>query len=583
MKISSLFILLYILLSSTDTAIADDWKFITDLEGSLLELEVIDSTHSYIIGGSGLEPRLHKSSNGGKSWEEIYTYNSFEQMPPKQLMINSYRIEVPDTNTVYIIFSDKVSYMQKSTDGGKTFKVIEVDVEGKSYFDFLTMYDKNIGFVRWTNSASYMTDDGWETTRKMPEDLFQYKKLKHEPIFLDSNTMLIFLNPVIKGEEDLVIKYKIKEHTQEILYKFKPEDHFSLTEVDYKNDNLVYLVGGKPNGLGQQSRDIVWKGTQGFTHWEEVLSKEEKPIFGLRHISFYDKNNGIATGNFGKIVLTNDGGKTWKYDTYSSIYDNDLPYGPPTLHVKWAGKRIIIGSNDGKMYEYTGDYFKFEQSEPFYFTMSGTDKYCYDTEEFELEILEPKGGDYSGEGISNNRLNCADAGAGVHQITYKYTDKNKLTKDTTISLEIFAYIEPPIINQSKDTLSTQYKIVSWYAETDKDTELSKSNIYMPSTEGYYLAKYIDENNCTKESERFYYSPSSVYISTNEQIKIENETLKISGELLTRIKTIQIYDLRGKLVLSPRLRKTINLEYLQNGMYSIQISHNSGIEYLSYVK
>lgn len=576
-------ILLCFLLGGLNKILADDWKFITQLDGSLLELESIDSTHSYIIGGSSLEPRLYKTRDGGKSWEELYTYHSHEQKPPLQLMINAYRMEVPDTNTIYIIFTSKVKNMLKSTDGGKTFKVIEVDVEGESYFDLLTMYDKNIGFVRWTNSASYMTDDGWETTRKMPEDLFQYKKLKHEPIFLDSNTMLIFLNPVIKGEGDLVVKYKIKEHTQEILYKFKPEDSFWIAEVEYINDNLVYLAGGKDNGVGDQSRDIVWKGTQGLTHWEEVLSKEEKPIFGLHDISFYDKNNGIVTGAWGKIALTNDGGKTWKYDTYSSIYDDELPYGPPTLHVKWAGKRIIIGSNNAKMYEYSGNYFKFEQSEPFYFTMSGTDKYCFNTPMFELELLEPNGGEYTGEGIHNNRLNCAEAGDGEHQITYSYTDENELTKDTTITIEIFSYIEAPVINQSKDTLSTQYNKVSWYAEADKDIELSKSKIYIPITEGYYLAKYTDVNKCEELSERHYYSPNSVYTTKNSEIKIEDEVLKISQGLLPRLRSIKIYNLKGEIVMSPKPSKNVNLQELNKGIYTIQLLGSTEIEYMKFIK
>ncbi len=49
---------------------------------------------------------------------------------------------------------------------------------------------------------------------------------------------------------------------------------------------------------------------------------------------------------------------------------------------------------------------------------------CFDSPIFQLEIANPSGGSYSGQGITNNFFNPSAAGVGTHPITYTYTDEH---------------------------------------------------------------------------------------------------------------------------------------------------------------
>ena len=55
-------------------------------------------------------------------------------------------------------------------------------------------------------------------------------------------------------------------------------------------------------------------------------------------------------------------------------------------------------------------------------TLTGFDNVCFDEPAFELTGGEPTGGDYSGVGVSGGFFDPADAGVGIHTITYAYAD-----------------------------------------------------------------------------------------------------------------------------------------------------------------
>jgi hypothetical protein len=81
-----------------------------------------------------------------------------------------------------------------------------------------------------------------------------------------------------------------------------------------------------------------------------------EPTFGLQKIAFYDAMNGVAVGQRGKLLLTNNGGKTWFYD---KLPQHMIDKEPLTMNITWAGKTPIVGTWYGDIYRYEGDYFKF--------------------------------------------------------------------------------------------------------------------------------------------------------------------------------------------------------------------------------
>lgn len=72
---------------------------------------------------------------------------------------------------------------------------------------------------------------------------------------------------------------------------------------------------------------------------------------------------------------------------------------------------------------------------------------CITVPEFALNTATPAGGTYSGAGVMANMFNPTVAGAGVHTITYTYTDGNNCTNSITQTIEVFAL---PVLTMSAD-------------------------------------------------------------------------------------------------------------------------------------
>ena len=68
--------------------------------------------------------------------------------------------------------------------------------------------------------------------------------------------------------------------------------------------------------------------------------------------------------------------------------------------------------------------------------MATIDSVCLDADAFELLIATPTGGSYAGPGVSNNEFNSANAGIGIHSVSYFYTDANGCANSETIDIEV---------------------------------------------------------------------------------------------------------------------------------------------------
>ncbi len=63
---------------------------------------------------------------------------------------------------------------------------------------------------------------------------------------------------------------------------------------------------------------------------------------------------------------------------------------------------------------------------------------CVDAASFALTGATPAGGNWTGNGVSNNNFNAASAGAGSHYLTYTYTDANTCTNFDSTSIMVNA-------------------------------------------------------------------------------------------------------------------------------------------------
>ncbi|MFN3195270.1 MAG: T9SS type A sorting domain-containing protein [Chlorobiota bacterium] len=358
-------IVLIIFLIISIQSFASDWVYLNrpSLEGgsSYGDMVVLDSNRFYLVVDELADPQLYISRDKGSSWELLYTYNALFDEDPTLTLPNN--LMVTDSNNIYISYSNSIPIIKKSTDGGKTFENISF-TENSDRIQELIMYDEETGFLK-IGAKAYVTHDGWMTYDTSSSDLLKWTSLEFET-FLDSTHLIadkLFKDGSLQRSE--LIKININDFTIENIYNFEFEQagmHTVLLDLEIVNNKLSYIVGEKRNDNGHQSRDIIYKGTNGMTHWEKVLDTENFPIFGISQIEFFDEYNGFATGR-GKIYMTNDGGKTWDFEYPEDIYMVDGVLRRPEIqYAAWLGHTPVFITDEARVFRYEGNYFKFGQS-----------------------------------------------------------------------------------------------------------------------------------------------------------------------------------------------------------------------------
>lgn len=554
-------LLIVLILISQPLFTQSDWKPI-DIDRK------INNIHSFgedtvFAGAQNVEfHELYKSTDKGLNWKMVFQSKAFNQEPEIEhvYLLNLERYEALSPKHHYFsVWEHEV--IRVSNDSGKTFQDVYFNdnYNDNSFITGLAMYDSLRGIAVSSKFNIYTTTDGWKNYDTTTIDhIFGYGKLMY---FLNKSEVFMFRN------DSKVETFNIdtKEFTIISEDGGDNKDIYQIKEFCFVDKNLIYGAGSKSTDVGDQRIDIIFKSIDRGKNWKKIYNQENVPIFGLNSIDFYDRYNGVAVG-FLKILLTNDGGKTWKVDKV-----------PPEMgnyeiinSVEWVGKTPIIGTFNDGMFRYEGDYFDFDQQEPeeFYFTRSGETNYCFNTEPIDLDIMEPKGGNYEGKSIENNVFNPSIAGSGNHQISYSYTNEDDLYKDTTIIVEVYNELATPIITQSMDTLFTQYENVEWYSSDNKDNIIKISNHLIPQTEGSYVARYKDDKLCYSEfSEEYFYNITSINTNDNKvQIYLDNNNLIIPHEILVNTNEIKLYSIEGKLIDSYEPAYMTSLNFLNSGVY-----------------
>ncbi|MER3329131.1 MAG: hypothetical protein RIF34_06080, partial [Candidatus Kapaibacterium sp.] len=91
----------------------------------------------------------------------------------------------------------------------------------------------------------------------------------------------------------------------------------------------------------------------------KTIDQDVEPQRGFSDVSFHDTLNGFVPGQFGKIMLTNDGGKNWDYVQDLDFYvGQDTSYGPFTTEILWLDDKPYIMSGFRNLYSIDTDYFK---------------------------------------------------------------------------------------------------------------------------------------------------------------------------------------------------------------------------------
>ncbi|MFC2131478.1 WD40/YVTN/BNR-like repeat-containing protein [Bacteroidota bacterium] len=324
----------------------------------VVSIDCPDSLCCYITLQHNMYSYLYKSTDQGDTWKEIYKSDPFNEGEP--ILINVEDGSSPHPDYCYMAMWEE-GYLKKSSCGGKTFE--RIDLKDDYAITEIEMLDTNYGVAISNSGFIYLTFDGWKS--------FENNLIG---AFIGNIGPSAIKSPVFKGVDTicfigLVVDYKdstlfgqgvwIWNHKEDIWsYSVFPETKWDtsgnpnpifdyLNDMCFINDTLGFICGKKRLGVGDSANDIIYKTTNKGVNWEKIYDQPHTPRSGLQKISFKDELNGVAVGQFGKVLVTSDGGDSWEYLEIPEEMSSRIP---PTMEVTWAGEYAIIGTYGAGFY-----------------------------------------------------------------------------------------------------------------------------------------------------------------------------------------------------------------------------------------
>jgi len=313
-------------------------------------LECSDSSNCFAFSESVDLVIVYKSTDQGDTWNIIYEEENGKDLYDIGGLAGGH---VLDANNIYILDDQKVG-IDKSTDGGETFKPIrfgELSTIYDYFFD-ICMYDEKLG-AGTTLYNLIITKDNWNTYEffKLPTYGADYKIPSAPLFFIDSNNIAM----VNWGlHSDNFVKYNINEdewteYSKPIEELPDTAEQKAMLDLVFVTDSIAYTCGNqRVNETGDFGRDLIWKTTDKGKTWDLKYNYYKESTFGTRRLSFYNEKIGMAVGSWGKIIETTDGGDTWTYhDNLPNDIENTIG-----VNVAYAGTYPIISTWQGGIYRY---------------------------------------------------------------------------------------------------------------------------------------------------------------------------------------------------------------------------------------
>lgn len=361
-----------------------------------VSLNCPDSNNCYELAqsnkvGGNSETLIRKSTDQGKSWFEIYLYDPFKDNP--KFLLSPEYASVPSGKDYFISYFENGS-LKVSNDSAKTFRTIELGTSREVLW--IDMYDENVGMA-FTPINNYITYDGWKTWEER-DDFYKVSDPENnvyspkEPEFQSKDILYLLTAKTTNksgGSCLTIFDMQTKNTSFHFIDTLEHDGYYPfIRDFSVIDLNTIIAVGQVSSTFGQTSYNLIYKSTDAGKTWvkkHQIL--EGLPIGyagGLQKVAFYDKNNGVAVGARGSILLTNDGGETWKYEDIPKSMEDS-----PTMKVEWAGRTPIIGTYKGGLYYYEGDYFKFDQVSQYKITGQVTTEKGEPVAGVEIEFATP--------------------------------------------------------------------------------------------------------------------------------------------------------------------------------------------------
>ena len=281
--------------------------------GNLNSIKFYGKDKGIIVGENGL---ILRTTNGGQEWSRINSDSS------AYLTLNS--VDWSDENTITAV--GFYSLILRSTDGGITWqKNISFPKLANSKFKRVYFVNQTLGFIGGiilTNgtpqtSVLWTTDAGatWNGQDSIPSLVKAQRTTL--PIFSD----FLAVSPTkffAVGSDFIEDKTPVISSTDNSGKTWKFNLYQRNGWIHAYVGNKEYLLSGGYNDIAflDNSNGIVagfggkmLKTTDGGDTWQNVQTNTERSI---QRIAMFDKNTIAAMGDTCMVLLSNDGGQSWK-------------------------------------------------------------------------------------------------------------------------------------------------------------------------------------------------------------------------------------------------------------------------------
>ena len=320
----------------------------TDAQTNLPQVEMVSSgtktslrglsvVNDRVVWVSGSKGTIGKSTDGGKTWKWVQV-KGFEDRDFRD-------IEAFDASTALIMAVSSPAYILKTINGGDTWKAVYVNSDSAMFLDAMDFWNEDAGIVIGDpiNGKIFIarTFDGGDSWKEVTQ-AFKPTAEKGEALFAASGTNI---RPLDRDEAVFVTggtvsKIYIRDGATKLplLQGKETTGANSIAVIKNKKKNggsNLMVVGGDFNNPESDSLNCFYSTNHGKT-WKAPKT----PPHGYRScVEYLSKNQAITCGITG-VDYTFDGGNTWKLISKEGFN---------TCRIAKNGSAIFLAGSNGRI------------------------------------------------------------------------------------------------------------------------------------------------------------------------------------------------------------------------------------------
>ena len=287
---------------------------------SFSSIDCADSMNCIATGAFGnVYSLLRATSDGGKSWKTTIL-DSSEIIPVLRFALRLRTIKFL-TPTLALIITDSGAVF-RSSDAGATWSRVETGT--KSDLIKISVFDAAHAAIIGSPRTILVTADSGKTWKIVPppSDTTFSKWVIRDVAMTSPNSMVLIMG--LYDEGSVFVQDEITKSWP------APQEFAIASNMFFLDGQYGWAAGQKLVGPERRVHNVVERTQDGGKTWRSVLDDSICPTFRLNKIKFIYHQNGAASGFFGKVLLTADGGETWQANNILGTNFIDFAY--PTQH-----------------------------------------------------------------------------------------------------------------------------------------------------------------------------------------------------------------------------------------------------------